>query len=278
MTALRAGLLGWPVRHSLSPVLHRAAAEATGVPLDYALHAVPAEALERAVAERVDAGDRGFNLTAPHKTAVRVLCSRLGPAARRCAAVNTVVVEDGALVGYNTDVAGFARQLGHAAPQPAVVIGNGGSARAVLTALDAAGLTDVHVLGRQAHRAAQLCESLGVGIPGALAEAPRFLKGAALVIACLARDAAPVVAGLPWTLTAPECRVIDLNYGAAAAPVLQAVRLAGRRAEDGLEMLAGQGLEAFSLWTGRSPPLAPVLAALRAAVERIDTPRELTVK
>lgn len=274
MTRLRLALLGQPVGRSLSPVLHRAAGAAVGLDVDYVARETPPEALEAAVDQLVADGTSGFNVTIPHKeTVIRLLDARTA-IADEVGAVNTVTVEpSGRLLGDNTDVPGFAAALG-ALPGPrAVVLGTGGAARAVVAALVGLGAERVDVLGRDRGRAEALVAALAAdrGAAGLLTEAPERLAGAALVVDALAAPLAPWVAGLPFAALAPGGRVVDLDYGAAARPVLAAAAAADRSAEDGLAMLVHQGLLAFRRWTGREAPYDVVENAVRRAA-LVDTP------
>lgn len=263
MTVVRLGLLGHPVRHSLSPVLHAAAARSVGLRVDYQLFDVaPADLPDwLATASRACAG---FNVTAPHKLAVGAWVARRGPAARRLGAVNTVVCGP-ASSGWNTDLFGFAQALGAAPAGRAVVLGAGGAARAVVAALHDAGAQAIEVLARRLHQAQALIDTVGVPARiGDLATAPERIAGAALVVDAIGPQALPFLLGLPFATTRPDARVISLAYGAPVAPLLSAVRAAGRAAEDGLGMLAWQGIAAFERWTGARPDPEAVLAALRA--------------
>jgi shikimate dehydrogenase len=264
---LRAALIGQPVAHSLSPTLHAAAGLACGIPVEYGLVDASPEELPRALARLVGRGVYGINLTAPHKVAVRPLCAELSAVAARVGAVNTLLVApDGALHGHNTDVEGFIRA---AQPQPAdrvLLLGAGGAARAVLEGLRATGVTEVTVCNRHVHKAEALLADFDLGADArALHAAEHQLAGVSLVVNALPRALSGWVSALPWSRVPADGRVFDLSYGTAAAPVVGAVRRAGRAAADGLEMLAWQGIAAFELWTGRAPPPEPVLRALRAA-------------
>ncbi len=259
MAVIRAALIGHPVAHSLSPALHAAAAKACGVELRYDLVDTPPRAVSDTVERLRRTGYAGFNVTAPHKRAVAERVDTLSEAARAIGAVNTVVFGPDGLAGHNTDAFGLRRALAdvRAPAGRAVVLGAGGAASAAVHALRERPLT---VIARRVEEAAALhskaapWESLGAE-----------LEGAALLVNCTARRAAPVIAALPFDRLAPGACVFDMNYGVAARPVADAVARAGYRHADGLGMLAWQGLRAFELWTGRRPSVDPVLAALRAA-------------
>ncbi|MET0269058.1 MAG: shikimate dehydrogenase, partial [Sphingomonas sp.] len=155
-----AGVIGWPVGQSKSPVIHRFWLEKLGLDGDYGRFPVAPDGLDRAIRALPALGLKGVNVTMPHKQAVMPLLDRIDPLAERVGAVNTIVVDDGALVGYNTDVEGFLEPLRpHLAAthlfRLARIIGSGGAARAVAHALYGAGFTLV-VIARDRARAEAL--------------------------------------------------------------------------------------------------------------------------
>src|SRR5437660_11352825 len=150
-----AGLLGWPVAHSRSPVIHNHWLAQYGIPGRYVLFPVPPEKLEAAVRGIAALGLRGCNVTTPHKQAIFPLLDRVDDPARKLGAVNTVVVEkDGTLTGFNNDGNGFSQSLRDANPQgrpdsgPIVVLGAGGAARAVVASLAAQGAKEIRLANR----------------------------------------------------------------------------------------------------------------------------------
>jgi shikimate dehydrogenase len=265
------GLIGWPVEHSLSPAMHNAAFAAFG--LDWAY--VPLPVHPRRVGEAV-LGLRalsfaGANVTVPHKQAVIAHLDEVSPDAQTIGAVNTVVVtEDGKLTGHNTDAAGFLRALNEAGFDPAsqrcIVLGAGGSARAVVYALATAGARVV-VLNRTVARAQTLVRSLLPHLPAGalLASAPltandlsAHLDQARLLVNCTSAGMAPHVlrSPLPGGVILPwDMLVYDLVYNPVETLLLKQARSAGARPVGGLGMLVHQGAESFRLWTGREPPI-----------------------
>lgn len=264
---IRAALVGHPVAHSLSPTLHHAAAEACGLAFEYVLVDTRPDALAPTLARLRAEGYAGYNVTAPHKEAVFRSLGALTGAARAIGAVNTVVFEPGRAVGHNTDAAGLRLALEAEAPPsgPAVVLGAGGAARAAAHVLRGAN-RPFTVVARRADRAAAIHDS-----SASWDAVATHLEGAALVLNCASRAAADAIAALPFARTDPDALVFDLNYGPAARPVVDAVHGAGRRAVDGLAMLAWQGIGAFRLWTDSTPSFGLVMSALRAAATSIDT-------
>ena len=249
-------LLGHPVGHSLSPLMQNAALRAAGIPLTFeAIDVIPAdldERLDQLVAERA-AG----NITVPHKAAALRRCARVSDIARRAGAVNTFWVEAGALIGDNTDVAGFHNavvRLRGSVPAHAsiTILGAGGAAGAVLAAAAEWPGCRVRVWNRTAARADALVArfpDVAVAVPSLAAA----LAGAALVVHAttlgLSGDEVPVDPA--WLPRGAD--VMDLVYRPGETAWVRAVRSAGHRACDGLAMLVEQGALAFERWFGRPP-------------------------
>jgi shikimate dehydrogenase len=265
------GLIGWPVEHSLSPAMHNAAFAALGLDWVYLPLPVHPKRVGEAVFGLRALGFAGANVTVPHKQAVMDHLAEVSPDAEAIGAVNTIVVTgDGKLTGHNTDAAGFLRALGEAGFDPAgqrcIVLGAGGSARAVVYALATAGAR-VIVLNRTVERAQGLVHSLLPHLPSGtlLAAAPltandlsAHLDNARLMVNCTSAGMAPHVLRsplpggviLPWDMV-----VYDLVYNPAETLLLKQARSACARPVGGLGMLVHQGAESFRLWTGQEPPL-----------------------
>ncbi len=276
------GVLGHPVGHSLSPAMQNAALREMGVDGVYLAFDVPPGGLADAVAGLKALGAGGVNCTIPHKEAALGLADRLAEDARVIGAVNTLVFRDGETTGHNTDAPGFLADLARCGLDPrgrrAVVLGAGGSARAVVTALLRAGAR-VAVANRTVERARELAEDLGgrLGVRGVecvpLAEAPlrEALDGAALLVNTTAVGMSPRLEEMPPVppeSLGPELLVYDLIYNPLETRLLRAARERGARTANGAGMLAHQGALALELWTGMPAP-----AALMERVVR-DTLRE----
>src|SRR6201993_945590 len=163
-----AGLLGWPVAQSRSPVIHNHWLAHYGIPGRYVLFPVPPERLEAAVRGIATLGLRGCNVTTPHKQAIFPLLDRVDDLARRIGAVNTVVVEkDGTLTGFNNDGNGFIQSLRDADPKwrpdagPILVLGAGGASRAVVASLAAQGAKEIRVVNRTQDKAREIADAVG---------------------------------------------------------------------------------------------------------------------
>jgi shikimate dehydrogenase len=273
-----AGVMGWPVAHSLSPRLHghwlrRHRIDGAYVPL-----AVPPERLEQALRALPALGFAGVNLTIPHKEPVARLIDRLSPAAERIRAVNTVVVEpDGALSGDNTDGFGFIASLSEsragwrAAAGPAVLLGAGGAARAVAVALLDAGAPEVRLLNRTPDRAQALAEDLGAPVRAVpWRERETALDGATLLVNTTSlgmQGQPPLVLALD---ALPRSAVVtDVVYSPLITALLAVARARGNPVVDGLGMLLHQARPGFRAWFEVDPAVdqdlrAAVLAGLAA--------------
>ena len=262
-------LLGHPVAHSLSPLFQNAALRQAGIPLEY-------EAVDVAPADLADTLGRlrsiaaAGNVTIPHKEAVAAHCEELTAVARRAQAVNTFWFANSRLIGDNTDVGGFeaaARELlgpnGLRGVRSVAVIGAGGSAAAVLAAVERWPGVRARVSGRTHDRARSLCArfaELATPVPSTT----DAVRGADLVVNAtpvgLADDALPI----DPALLAPGAAVIDLVYRRGATALVRAARRLGLRATDGMTVLLEQGALAFERWFG----IAPDRQAMREALSR----------
>ncbi|AFY29520.1 shikimate dehydrogenase [Cyanobium gracile] len=288
-----AGVLGDPVRHSLSPAMHNAALAALG--LDWVYLALPVAAADLAVVlqglEAIDC--RGLNVTLPHKQAAAALAQELTPLARRLGAVNTLVRRDGGgWLGANTDVEGFLAPLRALAAREALVLGCGGSARAVVAGLVELGLDRIRVAGRDGTRLERFLASCADWAPGleplawdsATADRAEPLAGA-LAGADLVVNTTPLgmasggdpaaAARSPLTseqvaLLRPDATVYDLIYTPRPTALLRLAGARGCRTIDGLEMLVQQGAASLRLWSGRRD--VPVIAMREAALARLGAP------
>jgi shikimate dehydrogenase len=277
------GLLGWPVSHSVSPVMHNAAFAHLGMDWRYVPLPVPPQRVEEAVLGLRALGFRGANVTVPHKQAVMPFLDRWTPAAEAIGAVNTIIVEEGGgLVGENTDGAGFIADLAEHGvdlrQRHALVIGAGGSARAVVYGLAEAGCDAVTVLNRTVERAEGLLADMSDYFEGVRFRAAAFPDDVArladeadLIINCTSLGMTPNVAGLPWEEDVeflPQQTVYDLVYNPAATRLLQLAGADGARAIGGLGMLIHQGAIAFQRWTGEAAPVEIMRRAVNVVFDR----------
>ena len=259
----RLGVLGWPVAHSRSPAMHRAALAAIDrTDLTYQRLPVPPEAFAETVRALPAAGFLGANVTIPHKEAALALADEASEAARAIGAANTLTFRpDGAIAAENTDAPGLLAALGAPAPASALVLGAGGSARAAAYALKRAG-ADVAVWNRTPERARRLARDLGVTAVTGRAPAAEAL------VNCTAAgldDPASTFKELPVTadVLGEYAVVVDLVYRAGGTELLRAARRRGCRVVDGLEVLVHQGASSFEIWTGARAPLDVMRRAAR---------------
>jgi shikimate dehydrogenase len=271
-------LLGDPVAHSASPLIHNAAFRAVGLDVVYLACRVAPAGLPAAVAGLRALGAIGASVTIPHKEAVVPLLDRLAPAAVAVGAVNTLVFEaDGPVRGENTDVEGFLQPLLphadalHGAAM--VVLGAGGAARAAAYALlTAFEPTRLAVAARRPDQARRLAAALApydsydALRPVPFDEARAAVSESALVVNATPVGMAPDADRTPWPQDEdfhPGQFVYDLVYAPAETRLLREAAARGATPLGGLAMLVGQAATAFRLWTGLAMPLDAVWAALR---------------
>ncbi len=271
---LRIGVIGDPVAHSLSPALHQPALDALGIPATYERWHTTAAELPGRIAGLRQPDALGASVTVPHKVAVMPLMDEVAPAAIRAGAVNTVVNRGGRLLGDNTDIHGFATALAEAcsdvARRPALLLGAGGAARAVVLALESLAAPAIALANRDPARAARLADDLAVAAlePVAFDDASlrRRLPEARLLVNCTSLGWRPGETPLPLdalTLLPDDAFVADLTY--RQTDLLRAAAERGLRTLDGLGMLVHQGACAFTLWTGQPAPIEAMFAAAGAA-------------
>lgn len=266
-------VLGWPVAHSLSPVMHNAALAAQGVDLVYLALPVQPEELLDSVSALGRVGFVGANVTVPHKEAVMAACDDLTEEARLVGAVNTLTWSDGSLVGHNTDAVGLQWALVEAGTGDggaAVILGTGGAGRAAVVACARLGM-DVTVVGRRPDAARDVAEvglaaggtarSLAVDDPAvtaAVGDASAVLNATPLG---MQREDLPS----PFMDLHPGQLAYDLVYTPPDTPFLLAAASAGARIEHGLSMLVHQAAVAYEGWTGQAAPVEVMRSAAAEA-------------
>ncbi len=266
-----AGLMGWPVMHSRSPKLHNYWIGAHSLAGAYVPLAIKPEGLRAALRALPALGFSGCNLTIPHKEAALAIVDTVDPLARRVGAVNTVVVApDGSLEGRNTDVFGYLESIRETQPAwradrgPAVVLGAGGGARAVLVGLIDQGAREIRLVNRTLARAEALARELGGPIK-ALAWDKRqaALDGAAMLVNTTNQGmVGEPPLDLPLDTLPQSALVCDIVYIPRETPMLAAARKRGNPTVDGLGMLLHQARPAFRAWFGIMPEVTPELRAM----------------
>lgn len=263
-----AGVMGWPISHSRSPRLHNFWLEQYGIDGAYLPLAVRPEQLEQAVRALPVLGFRGCNLTLPHKLQVMDIADEVDEAAQRIGAANTIVVdEDGRLLASNTDAFGFSAALitgaGDAdlAGRPAVLLGAGGAARAIVVALLDLGVPEIRVTNRTRTRADELAAAFGARLTVVpWDERDDALAGAGLLVnsTSLGMSGQPPL-DLSLEKLPKTAVVMDAVYSPLLTSMLQDAASRGNVAVDGLGMLLHQARPGFARWFGRDPEVTPAL-------------------
>ncbi len=275
-----AGVIGWPVAHSLSPRLHGYWLRRYGIDGAYVPIPVRPDRLVEGLAALATLGFAGANVTIPHKERACVLVDARSDVAARTGAVNTVIVEaSGRLYGTNTDAFGFLANLREGAPAwradqgPAVVLGAGGAARAVVLALLDAGVSELRLINRDEARARRLAEALSGGAVSVRPWSARddALAGARLVVNATSLGMMGGHSELELDLgRLPDAAVVnDIVYVPLRTRLLKQAAAQGHVTVDGLGMLLHQARPAFHAWFGVDPEVTP---ALRRDLERALAP------
>jgi shikimate dehydrogenase len=262
-------IIGWPAGHSRSPLIHNYWIRQHGIAGEYRKEAVPPEQFAAFLASLGERGYVGANVTIPHKEAALALST---PDARANAvgAANTLWRDGDTLRSTNTDVEGFLGNLDAAAPgwdrdlQSAVVLGAGGSARAVLFGLIERGVPRIHLVNRTLDRAQALAQRFGAAVvPSPWDEAGALLGSAGLLVnsTSLGMKGQPPL-DIDVALLPANAVVADLVYVPLVTPLLSAVRARGLATADGLGMLLHQAVRGFERWFGVRPEVTPELRAL----------------
>lgn len=278
-TTKNLGVMGWPIAHSLSPVLQNAAIEEAGLDYVYISLPVPPEKLKEAVAGLRAMQFTGWNVTIPHKQAIMAELDAVDEDARIIGAVNTVVNRDGHLTGYNTDCIGFMQPLAQQGFLPkgkeATILGAGGAARAVIWGLLRAKVKRITLGVRNPAKAARLAEEFAAygEIQVLHWEDSAFAEHLAvtdLLVNTTPLGMYPHVEGMPpvdWTKLKKDALVYDIIYTPERTRFLSEAQAHGHAIINGEGMLAGQGAAAFTLWTGVALDLALMKRALREELD-----------
>ncbi|HWJ18984.1 MAG TPA: shikimate dehydrogenase, partial [Geobacterales bacterium] len=236
----RACVIGWPISHTLSPAIHRYWLKAYGLDGEYGKAAVEPKEFEGFLMNLAANGFSGGNITVPHKIEAHRFCERRDAAAEAIGAVNTVWLERGRLAGSNTDAFGFLANLDSEASGwdrggPAVVIGAGGAARAIIWALRQRGFEDIRIVNRTKPRAEELAAPFPPASAHGLEELGPALEGANFIVntSTLGMNGAPPL-NVDLSAAAREATVCDIVYSPLATDLLNEARRRGLRAVDGL--------------------------------------------
>jgi shikimate dehydrogenase len=276
------GVIGDPVKHSLSPVMHNAALAELGADYVYVAFPIQAEELEAAIAGFSAIGVQGFNVTIPHKQAIMPLLHEISTDAQAVGAVNTVWRTDQGWVGTNTDVAGFMAPLkdaGDWADKIAVVLGNGGAARAVVAGCTQLGFSSIQVFGRNPQKLETFFNSWrDSALKPPLSVHPLDDIADSIPAADLIVNTTPVGMHTAAAESPLEAEVLasakfsalayDLIYTPRPTRFLKLAAQRGLTIIDGSEMLVQQGAAALEIWLNRSVPVETMRQALLEKLER----------
>jgi shikimate dehydrogenase len=263
-----AGVIGMPVAHSRSPVIHNYWLKAHGIRGSYVPLAVNPERLQDALGGLIALGFRGCNVTMPHKQAAMPLLDRVNETARRIGAVNTIVVEaDGTLSGFNNDGNGFVQSLRDAKPDwrgdagPILLLGAGGASRAVVVALLENGAREIRIANRTAEKAQAISTEFGSAVNTVpWDDRATALSDVALLVNCTNRGMVGKSAlDIDLSRLKPSTLTADLIYTPLETPFLADARARGCVTVNGLGLLLNQARLAFKAWFGVMPDVTPEL-------------------
>ncbi len=271
------GILGWPVEHSLSPVIHNISFAAANLNYAYVPLPVHPDNLADAIAGIRAMGFAGANVTIPHKVAVMSYLDAIDAMAEKIGAVNTIVSENGFLTGYNTDADGFISSLYAEGVQvkgkKAVLLGAGGAAKAVVCGLMTQGAAGVTIAARSLIKATEFAGAFHSaqvkGLCWQDAEYHEQLKKCDLLVNCTPLGMHPHVDAEPlvdWQVLNKDAVVCDLIYNPLKTKFLLNADKYGHKTVSGAGMLIGQGALAFKLWTGMEAPRHKMYEALISAL------------
>lgn len=269
----RACVIGWPIEHSRSPLIHNYWLRTLGIAGHYDRQAIRAPELPAFFAQIGSDGLAGANVTAPHKEAAFAACDWLGRNARATGAVNTLWREGGRLCGDNSDVSGFAENLDELAPgwarpgASAMVLGAGGAARAIVYALRQRGFDAIHIVNRSAERAQALAAHFGAGATarGWSEMAPSMGDVDLLVNTTQLGMAGQPALDFDVAKLRASAVVADIIYAPLRTPLVKGAEARGLRAVGGLGMLLHQAKLGFERWFGQRPAVTQELRALLEA-------------
>lgn len=267
-------VIGDPISHSRSPLIHRYWLEKAGISGSYnPVHVRKTELADFITALKDgSSGYSGGNVTLPHKQAIAELVDDIDETARQIGAVNTVWLETGRLCATNTDSYGFSANLDDRAPgwdhgKTAVVFGAGGASRAILHALKARGFASIRIVNRTLARAQELADRFGVGVSAhKIDELPDVTQNANIFVntTSLGMDGTPVPQ-IDFSKMASDALVTDIVYVPLITPILNMAAKQGFATVDGLGMLLHQAAPGFVRWYGSTPTVTPALRDLVCA-------------
>lgn len=273
------GVMGHPINHSFSPAIHNAALSDAGLDYAYLPLEVPPEALENMIKWIRTINFHGFNVTIPHKNKILPLLDEVTDEAKKVGAVNTVVRENGKLIGYNTDIAGFIAGLKEAncsaENKNAVVLGAGGATRAVVFALIKEKVKNISIIARSVSKAKNLAMDFNSLLNITChnfndEEYKTAAKNADIIVNTTPLGMFPNIDAMPiidFSLVKQEALIYDIIYTPEETKFLKEAKAHNLKTQNGEMMLVEQGAAAFRLWTGKNPNTELMKETLRAALK-----------
>jgi len=273
------GLIGYPVKHSLSPAMHNAAFGELGINAEYRLFPLEEEGLKGFLENAGKSGISGLNVTIPYKEKVILFLDKISNEAGLIGAVNTVKITGRGLEGFNTDGAGFLKHLKedlkfHPAGKKTALIGAGGAAKAISVYLSKGGAESISIYDIDKNRSEGLVEDLKIHFDNIEFYSANSIEDLKINECALLVNATPV--GMKETDPSPVDKaylregllVYDLIYNPKETKLLKEAKTAGAQISNGLGMLLYQGVDAFEIWTAREAPVEVMRKALKEATEK----------
>lgn len=255
-------VIGDPIAHSMSPIMHNDLFSFYKIDAHYHPLRVQQEYLEDAIKGLKAIGISGFNVTVPHKTAIIPFLDQLDPLAKTIGAVNTVVNENGRLIGYNTDGSGFVRGLREKIVEllgkKVLIIGAGGAARAIYFSLASEGVSDIDIANRTIERAESLISTCPFSVRShslTMSEGEECANDYNIIIQTTSIGMSPQLEGIPFSAKNIKSGTIvsDIIYNPLETKFLREAKKKGAIVQNGLQMFVYQGALAFEKWTGMFP-------------------------
>ncbi len=257
------GVIGYPIAHSMSPDMHNDSFKHLGIQATYLPFAVRPEDLQDAIKGMKAIGIQGFNVTIPHKTNIMPFLDKIDSLAAEIGAINTVKLEGGEYVGYNTDGLGFVKGIkeqlqSSLADQKVLIVGAGGAARGIYYSLLQEGARHVDIANRTISKGEQLIAgktSETKSVVFSIAEAEKILSEYTLIINTTSIGMHPNINESPLSLKnmKPLALVSDIIYNPLQTKLLKEAANKGALIQNGIPMFVHQGALAFQLWTGKQP-------------------------
>lgn len=257
------GVIGNPIGHSMSPLMHNDAFQEKGIDSHYQPFLVKSEDIEKAVKALKVLDVQGFNVTIPHKRAIMPLLDEVDPLAEAIGAVNTVVRKGDRFIGFNTDGMGFIRSLEESCPFPldnkaVLIIGAGGAARAIFYSMAASGIKNIDICNRTPEKGEDIIKDCPFPCTSAslsLQQAEQSMELYDIIVQTTSVGMHPETNAMPLNVTRIKegAFISDIIYNPLETKIMKTFRALGGKGDNGIGMFVHQGALAFELWTGIIP-------------------------